>query len=351
MARTKRIIFVVGARPNIIKVDPLIRAANTQGFDWQLVHTGQHYDYEMSQGLFDALGTPKPHRHIGVFGGNRAERVGEMLWKFGAYCRAVRPDLVVVVGDVDSTVACAMSANISGIRVAHVEAGCRSGEPSPEEQNRMIADIVSDYLYCRNNEDAGRVGGITVGDPAIDTLRRVLITMPDECTPKLKGHILLTLHRPENVDARSRLGEIMTVIKQLSIHRRVIFPVHPRTYRNLVPDMLMHRGSRANIIVTPPLDYLRMIRLIRGAALVITDSGGIQLDTSYLGVPCVTVRKATEHKDTVKHGMNFLAYTAQEILDRARYFFGPKALFWRYDNPLWDGRASVRIINHIRRVI
>jgi len=361
------VALVAGARPNFMKVAPLFHAlsdrkesARKAGIDLRvsIVHTGQHYDPNMSEIFFRELGMPAPDRHLDVGSGSHAEQTAKIMMAFEKVLLADRPDWVVVVGDVNSTVACSLTAKKLGIRVAHVEAGLRSFDPGmPEEINRKLTDAISDLLFV--TEESGmrnlRAEGVPteriflVGNVMIDTLRRNLSRIEDEnfapspqvaafCNGR-KRYGVLTLHRPSNVDNRETLAPIWGAISEVARQVPVLFPVHPRTRGKIAAFGL----NGAGVTMIDPVGYLDMLYAVKGAALVLTDSGGLQEETTALGVPCVTIRENTERPVTVEVGTNYLAGTRPEaILEAANNILtgrGKKGTI----PPLWDGKTAERI--------
>lgn len=382
-------ILVVGARPNFMKAAPILRAigeANQRGGIIKpiLVHTGQHYDAAMSDAFFEDLNLPKPDIHLGVGSASHACQTAEVMKKFEAVLISERPDLVVVVGDVNSTVACALvtakiTFDAAGTRplLAHVEAGLRSFDRSmPEECNRVVTDHLSDLLFAteesglRNLETEGickdRV--FFVGNTMIDSLLsceqradRSTILHDLNLTPSMangsssvRPYVLLTLHRPANVDDRDAFVEILEGLHEAVAAQTVIFPVHPRTLKQIHHHQLDHcfsfqkagpqNGRRGNgVTITDPLGYLDFLCLMKNAALVVTDSGGIQEETTCLGVPCVTVRENTERPITLTAGTNVLGGTQRDTICAAvRHQL--QRPHQRSFPERWDGKAGARIV-------
>jgi UDP-N-acetylglucosamine 2-epimerase (non-hydrolysing) len=357
------ITHVVGARPNFMKVAPVMEALRSlPGIEQTLVHTGQHYDESMSRIFFVQLGLPEPDVNLGVGSGSHAAQVANVMVTFEQLVLSRRPDLVLVYGDVNSTVAAALVCAKLGIRVAHVEAGLRSSDRSmPEEINRLLTDQLSDVLFTSSvdgNENlvregipAGRIH--FVGNVMIDTLVR-LLPQANDLWKELSGRLrlddlcyaLVTLHRPSNVDNSDALRRIVDTLVSLSAHLPIVFPVHPRTRARLAG--LGPTGGIDGIRFLDPLGYLEFLSLQRHARMVITDSGGIQEETTYLGVPCITVRRNTERPVTVSVGTNYLV---GEDMDLLRSTF---AAILRNEGKrgaapiLWDGKAGERIAAAIR---
>lgn len=361
-SRPVDVLHVVGARPNFIKIAPLMRAmsARVGQFQQSLVHTGQHYDPIMSDIFFEQLEIPVPDRHLDVGSGSHAVQTALIMQRFEHVVLERKPDWVVVVGDVNSTLACALVCAKTGIRVAHVEAGLRSFDRGmPEEVNRVLTDQVSDLLLTseegakenllREGIDGKRIR--FVGNVMIDTLVRLL---PDtasrpvlrrlglDASGSVSPFILVTLHRPSNVDHPAVLLEIASALADLALDTDVIFPVHPRTRRCLAelgPDSPLGRCRTVE-----SLGYLDFLALEERAALVVTDSGGVQEETTYLGVPCLTIRPNTERPVTISHGTNTLVEAeSTAIASAARVKLGSREGREHRKPLLWDGHAAERI--------
>ncbi len=322
-----------------------------------LVHTGQHYDHEMSQGFFDDLDIRRPHYFLGVGSGSHARQTAKIMVGFEDVCLKEQPQMIVVVGDVNSTVACALVAKKLGISVAHVEAGLRSHDLTmPEEINRMVTDVLSDLLFVseRSGIDNLRKEGKPaesihlVGNVMIDTLYFQLSRLD-----KMKSVVeqaptgpfaVLTLHRPSNVDDGKKLREIMGALAVIAEELPIYFPVHPRTRERLEANGLISELSNGNLVFLPPLTYTTFLRLWRDASLVLTDSGGLQEETTALGIPCITIRENTERPITIEEGTNTLAGTsAAGILLAFNSFKESKGRRGKIPE-LWDGKASERIV-------
>ena len=355
----KRILHVVGARPNFMKIAPIIRALASYGnaFDQHLVHTGQHYDPNMSQVFFDELELPTPDVNLEVGSGSHAQQTAQVMLRFEPVVQQYQPDWIVVPGDVNSTVACALVASKMGVRVAHVEAGLRSGDRAmPEEINRILTDHLADILFTTEpsaNENLAREGIPVekvhfVGNVMIDTLVR-LLPRAETLWPMLQerfaltSYVLVTLHRPSNVDTPETLAEILTALDEIGQMVRVLFPVHPRTRRRIAESGL--RFNPHHVQLAEPLGYMEFLTLQAHASLVLTDSGGIQEETTYLGVPCLTARANTERPVTITDGTNQLvASTRQALVTAAARVLDNPSLAARAHRPaLWDGRAAERI--------
>lgn len=362
-----KIINVVGARPNFMKMAPIIEAMNRHPgrLEHRLVHTGQHYDRQMSKAFFDDLGMPKPDIDLGIGSGSQAEQTGKIMIAFERVCTQERPDLVIVVGDVNSTMACTITAKKLGIRVAHVEAGLRSRDMSmPEEINRLCTDVLCDDLYTTDrmaNENLRREGIAEekihfVGNVMIDTLmkHRKLASGLDlgerwGLTPG--GYATLTLHRPSNVDDRHVLQGILDALQEIAGRLPIIFPIHPRTRKMVAQFGLGHYFSRTDMAeglwLTEPLGYLEFLHLNMHARLILTDSGGLQEEATVLGVPCVTMRHNTERPITCEVGTNVLVGNQpQAIKERAMDILNGKVRPGRIPEK-WDGQAAQRIVDHI----
>jgi len=414
-----KIVSVVGARPNFMKIAPLLRAIDKHNalnkpnpdevedpashrdkpnkpnkpIHPLLVHTGQHYDYEMSQVFFRDLALPEPDVYLGVGSGTHAEQTGRVMIEFEKVLLEEKPDLVVVVGDVNSTLAAALAAVKLHGPVAHVEAGLRSGDRAmPEEINRLLTDAISDYLFTpsADADDNLKREGIPqekiffVGNVMIDSLlynkplaeksdilqRLGLLTgrqspMPPRViavsrspeqseapawqSQPITPYALLTLHRPRNVDDKHSLTNIMTAIAEISEWLPVVFPAHPRTQRKLEAFGLLHQSPITNhqLLITPPLSYLDFLRLEMCAAFVMTDSGGIQEETTVLNVPCLTLRDTTERPITITQGTNVLVGNSpQKIVEEASKILRGKVKKGSCPE-LWDGGAAERIVEII----
>lgn len=360
-----QILHVVGARPNFMKAAPVIRALAAQPEISQgLIHTGQHYDAAMSQVFFDQLEMPRPDCNLEIGSGTHATQTARIMIAIEPVLLERKPDLVLVYGDVNSTVAAAMVCSKLGIKVGHVEAGLRSGDRSmPEEINRLLTDQLSDLLFTPSadgDENLQREGIAPqkihrVGNVMIDTLVR-LLPLADRMFPSNipTPYILVTLHRPSNVDDLPWLQELLFALSDLSAEMYVIFPVHPRT-RQRMQQLGSQAGSDDRLRLMEPLPYLEFLALQQRAAMVITDSGGIQEETTFLGVPCFTVRDNTERPITIEQGTNQLVGRDISKLRRAaeEVIRGSVKEPVRRSNtappPLWDGHAADRVAQIIAR--
>lgn len=364
MRTNLKVINVVGARPNFMKMAPIIDAMNLfpDSFSHQLIHTGQHYDEQMSQSFFDDLGMPKPDINLEVGSGSHAEQTARIMMAFEPVCVRERPDLVIVVGDVNSTLACTLTAKKLGIQVAHVEAGLRSRDMSmPEEINRLCTDVLCDYLFTTDLlADANlRAEGIPadriffVGNVMIDTLlkhrnlaARLSLLHNWGLTPG--QYATLTLHRPSNVDDRNTLVGILEALITIARDLPIIFPIHPRTRKMAeqfgLIDMFTEGGPVRGVWLTEPLGYLEFLHLNMHARLVLTDSGGLQEETTVLGVPCLTLRPNTERPITCTQGTNQLVGNRKEyILNAVRRVLAGELPLGRIPDK-WDGSAAKRIV-------
>ena len=378
--RKTRLLLVAGARPNFVKIAPLIsclcvpdRAACTQTL---LVHTGQHYDETLSRLFFDQLGIPRPDMNLEVpaaSGSSHAQQTAEILMRFEPIVMEWKPQAVVVVGDVNSTLACALVAAKLCVPVAHVEAGLRSFDRTmPEEINRLLTDAISEFLFA--SEPSGVVNlrseGVPeekihlVGNVMIDSLRKFLplarqssalrdFRLLSDSQPHAnpRPFALLTMHRPSNVDEKEKLATLLDVLAKLAEQIPVIFPAHPRTHERIERFGLAHKvrtdwtEADRGVLLCPPIGYLEFLHLMGEATFVLTDSGGIQEETTVLGVPCLTLRENTERPITVEEGTNTLVGTDPErILSAAREILAGNGKKGRTP-ALWDGQAADRIVS------
>jgi len=361
-------LHIVGARPNFMKAAPVLRAlARHANVRQTLVHTGQHYDKGMSDVFFRELGMPEPDVNLAVGSGSQASQTAEVMLRLEPVVVAQRPDCVVVYGDVNSTLAAALVCAKVLIPVAHVEAGLRSRDRTmPEEINRLLTDQVADWLFTpsADADENLRGEGIAsekihrVGNVMIDTLVHLLpqAKLPDQLSDLLKSDllkndhpfILVTLHRPGNVDDLPWLREMLAALANVSRDTEVIFPVHPRTLSRIAEAKAAPLAS-ARLRLLPPLPYLQFLALQRSARVVITDSGGVQEETSFLGVPCLTLRENTERPITLTSGTNILV--GRDIARLRRELERTLAQPPRPPSPipLWDGHAAERIADVLTR--
>jgi UDP-N-acetylglucosamine 2-epimerase (non-hydrolysing) len=363
-----RVLHVAGARPNFMKVAPVLRALEERGVSNALVHTGQHYDTSMSAAFFDDLGLPEPDVHLEVGSGSHAEQTARVMERIEPVLAERRPDLVMVVGDVNSTLAAAIVAAKLWIPVAHVEAGLRSFDRTmPEEINRVLTDQISDILFTTSPE-AGenlRREGIAVervhfvGNPMIDSLERHLDRAKESKALQTLGvtpreYALVTLHRPSNVDDPETLKGILEALRQVASRVPVIFPAHPRTVKvmrehalDALVDLTGGPAAQGSVTCTEPIGYVDFLALMAQAKLVLTDSGGIQEETTILGVPCLTLRANTERPITISMGTNRLIGSDPDAIANAaeEALAAPPRSGTR--PPLWDGKAGERIADAV----
>jgi UDP-N-acetylglucosamine 2-epimerase (non-hydrolysing) len=373
MSKKQRILVVAGARPNFVKVGPIIRVLRTQeSCDSLLVHTGQHYDKLMSDLFFEQLRIPSPDVNLEVGSGSHARQTAEVMIRFDPIVAEWKPDLLIVVGDVNSTIACALVAAKHGVRIAHIESGLRSFDRSmPEELNRILTDALSDYLFV--TEPSGVTNLLREGTPAkkIFLVGNVMIDSLSACLPlarkssalsnlgleilsngesAVRPYALVTLHRPSNVDDKSKLKGLVEVLFELGKRLPVIFPAHPRTSK-ILGDLDVACRFRTGpppcdegVWVVPPAGYLEFLHMLSAATLVLTDSGGIQEETTVLGVPCLTLRENTERPITVEQGTNLLVGTEPaSVLAAATQVLSDGGKRGRRPD-LWDGQTSNRIV-------
>lgn len=360
-----RVLVVAGARPNFMKVAPILAALNASGHKAILVHTGQHYDAQMSDSFFQDLDIPEPDFHLGVGSGSHAQQTARVMETFEPVLIETRPNWVVVVGDVNSTLACALVATklkeAVGCRIAHVEAGLRSRDwRMPEEVNRVLTDRVSDFLLVSSRdaipnllaEGIPEANVAFVGNVMIDTLFAQLpkaraLDAPGGLGLERDGYALVTLHRPSNVDDPATLSLVLDGLKMVARDMPVVFPVHPRTGANAERFGLEARLQPLHVL--PPQGYRAMLSLTEAAAVVITDSGGLQEETTALGVPCVTLREQTERPITISEGTNRMApwpLTSDGILQSVRDALQRgKSPPGETSPEGWDGQAAERIVD------
>ncbi len=361
----KNIHLIAAARPNFMKIAPLYHALSNQ--DWckvSIIHTGQHYDANMSDDIFADLMLPEPHFHLGVGGGTHAQQVGKVMMAYEDICMNVeRPDLLVVVGDVNSTAACAQVAAKLHIKVAHLEAGLRSGDRlMPEEINRLVTDAICDYLWTPSpdadenlkNEGHPDERIVRVGNIMMDSYELLSDKIDAENAPAKYGltegeYGVVTLHRPSNVDNPELLKILMDGLIANSKKLKLIFAVHPRTKNNLVENgMWDQMQSHENLILIEPVSYAPFMSLVKSAKLIITDSGGIQEETTYLDIPCLTLRDNTERPITISEGTNRLVKPNELSKCVDDVLVGN----WTHGTKpeLWDGKTSERIRDIIKEL-
>ncbi len=360
----KKIISVVGARPNYMKIAPLHRALkqHEETIQHLICHTGQHYDYEMYEAFFQDLELPSPDFFLGIGSGTHGEQTGKILIEFEKVCIETKPDIVLVVGDVNSTIAATLAATKLGIKTGHIEAGLRSFDRSmPEEINRILTDSICDFLFV--TEKSG-VDNLTheghspekiffVGNTMIDSL---MYALPKINSTKLfeslkldfqpYNYALMTLHRPSNVDNPQQLSEIIGIMEYIgnNLGLPLLFPIHPRTLKNVKSFNLFERiSSIRNLYLSAPMNYLNFLSMMKTSKFVLTDSGGIQEETTFLRIPCITMRTSTERPITCEIGTNILVPPSKDKVISAinSILYNPKNT--SEIPPLWDGKASERI--------
>ena len=359
--------IIAGARPNFMKIGPIIHAIHRHNqvhpdrpIEYRIIHTGQHYDKKMSEDFFTQLNIPEPHLNLGAGGGTQAEQTAAIMIGYEQAIKVWKPQLCIVVGDVTSTMACAITAKKEWVKVAHVEGGIRSGdEKMPEEINRMVTDAITDYFFTtsevanKNLIDLGhRQDKIYfVGNTMIDSLKHNM----DRFTPPAiwheesleeKGYLVMTLHRPSNVDGYENLRTLLRLINDHVGDKKVVFPMHPRTKKMF--DQLDIKFEK--LIITGPLPYLEFNYLVKNALGVVTDSGGITEETTVMGVPCMTLRDSTERPETVTIGTNEIVGTTPENI--VPYLHQLVAGNWKKGTipALWDGQTADRIVEVISKL-
>ena len=355
-----KILSVVGARPNFIKIAPLYRAFLTcPSIKLKIVHTGQHYDSRLSDVFFDQLNLPQPDHYLGVVAGTPTQQTADIMRKFELVLMTEQPDWVLVIGDVTSTLACALAAAQMSVRVAHVEAGLRSGDRQmPEELNRTLIDSLADLLFV--TEQAGldnlKQEGVAtekihfVGNVMIDSLvqyrqQATQLNRVGELGLAPSEYVLMTMHRPANVDTETGLLRVLEIAGTIAPLKPIVFPIHPRTRANLLKFGLLDQlAALSNVQLIEPQGYLGFLNLLDHAAIVITDSGGIQEETTYLNVPCLTFRNSTERPVTVELGSNQLItdLNPKTIRQNVLEILSGRAKTGQTP-PLWDGKTAERI--------
>ena len=360
----KSIYLIAGARPNFMKIAPIVRALQAHGgLAFKIIHTGQHYDRERNDVFFEELGIPQPDVFMAAGGGSHAQQTGKIMVAFEELCQADRPDAVLVVGDVNSTLACSIVAKKLNIPVAHVEAGLRSGDMAmPEEINRLVTDSISDWFFVTEPSGVEHLRREGKPDSAIHYVGHVMVdnllyqaeklartdtsgfeTSAFKATHGSQGrrYGVVTLHRPSNVDDAVMMARIGGALKEIARELPLIFPVHPRTRANLAKFGI---DLGPNITLIGPQAYMAFLNLWKDAAVVLTDSGGMQEETTALGVPCITIRENTERPVTVDEGSNVLAGTDPAVIvAEARKVLRGDGKQGRRPQ-LWDGNAAVRIV-------
>jgi len=355
--------LIAAARPNFMKIAPVYHAMKAA--DWcdpVIIHTGQHYDANMSDSFFDDLGLPAPDYNLEVGSGTHAEQTGRVMIAYEKIIMDAPPDATIVVGDVNSTIACTLAAKKLCLTVAHLEAGLRSRDwEMPEEINRIVTDSISDILWTPSPDGDENLLSEGVAPERITRVGNVMMDSYELMRPRIeaetprtefgldeKGYGIVTLHRPSNVDRRETLDPLIDALKQVAAKIPLLFPLHPRTRKNLETHGLLDGFLAApGVHVSEPINYIRFMGLVRDAGLVITDSGGVQEETTYLDIPCITLRDNTERPITVTEGTNRLA----KISDLASYVDEILAGTWpsgvRPD--LWDGQTAGRIVLDLQR--
>jgi UDP-N-acetylglucosamine 2-epimerase (non-hydrolysing) len=365
MGKTLKVFVVAGARPNFMKVAPLMKAiavhngqAKANGglvVEDRLVHTGQHYDEKMSEVFFRELGIRQPDLNLGVGSGSHAVQTASTMTSFAAACEVERPAWVVVVGDVNSTVACTLVCAKMGIRVAHVEAGLRSFDRTmPEEINRLVTDVLADLLLTPSEDGCENLRREGIAPHKIQLVGNIMIDSLVENLPQARRHpvlkqhhlkpggfVYVTLHRPSNVDARESLSAIMASLSEVARVLPVVFPVHPRTRKMLTEfGLLPKAGTR--LLLLEPVGYHESLSLTENARFVLTDSGGLQEESTYFRTPCLTLRPNTERPVTITLGSNRLTTAAKLSDDVSAVLQGPERL--GQIPPWWDGRTAERVL-------
>ncbi|MGD9217306.1 MAG: UDP-N-acetylglucosamine 2-epimerase (non-hydrolyzing) [Desulfobacteraceae bacterium] len=359
-----KIHLIAAARPNFMKIGPLYHAFEKETWaDPVIVHTGQHYDLNMSDVFFQDLKLPAPQIHLGIGSGSHAAQTGQVMIAYEKILEKERPDLVIVVGDVNSTLATTLAATKLCIKVAHLEAGLRSFDRSmPEEINRLVTDALADFLWTPSHdadqnlirEGIPRTKIRMVGNIMIDSLEMLRSKIESETFYKKfntnnVGYGLVTLHRPANVDRYENLEKICRVLMRLSQKLPLVFPVHPRTLKSMKSNGILSRLKYStNLHLAEPFSYIRFMNLVFHCSLVITDSGGLQEETTYLGIPCLTLRPNTERPITVKQGTNRLC-GVEDIINHANESLKNNSTH-RVPH-LWDGHTAVRVVQSAKEFL
>lgn len=348
-----KLFVVVGARPNFIKIVSIIEALSNQKINYKLIHTGQHYDFKMSEVFFDELKIPKPDINLEVDSASHAVQTSEIMQKFEKLCLEERPDIILVVGDVNSTLACALVASKLHIKISHIESGLRSfNKKMPEEVNRVLTDHVSDYLFCpteRSVENLKREN-ITkkvylVGDTMYDIFLKITNSKETLFVPNLvKPYSLVTLHRQENVDNKEKLKSIIKALNHIAEDNCLVFPIHPRTQKQLSKFKI---AVSSKVMIIKPVGYLYMLKLETDASVILTDSGGVQKEAYFSRVPCVTLREETEWVETIEAGWNRLVGSNTKSIVNT-YIEAKSQDILPYLKLYGDGNAGERIVSILR---
>ena len=354
--------LIAAARPNFMKVAPLWHALfAASDFAPVLVHTGQHYDSNMSGAILSDLGLPEPDFHLGIGSGSHAEQTGRVMLAYGEVASAHRPDWLVVVGDVNSTLACAITGVKLGVPTIHLEAGLRSRDRTmPEEINRIATDAIADVLWTPSPDADANLTAEGVPEPRITRVGNIMLdsfemkraaieaaNVPARLGCNGRGYCVVTLHRPANVDDRAQLAMLADCLAEIQAELPIIFPVHPRTSARLEESGLDSRLRNAGVGLVEPMSYVEFMSLIAGAKAVVTDSGGIQEETTYLGIPCLTLRETTERPITVTQGTNRLTRPDEALGMLRGMLNGHRAEPLRPE--FWDGRTAERCVADLRR--
>lgn len=356
---------MVGARPNFMKIAPIQR--EMKKYDHLkpvLVHTGQHYDEKMSKLFFQDLELPKPDVYLNVGSGSHAVQTARIMIEFEKVLESEKPDLILVVGDVNSTAACSMVAAKMGVKIGHVEAGLRSFDRGmPEEINRIVTDALSDYLFVTEQSGLDNLKHEGIDDSKIFFTGHVMIDSLIYFLEKSKKsnilnemqlngtpYVLVTLHRPSNVDSKTNLENLLNAFESVGSYLKIVFPIHPRTKKMISTFGLQQKvEANENLILTDPIGYLDFMKLMQNAKLLLTDSGGIQEETTYLGIPCITMRENTERPVTVELGTNIIVGSdTDRIVTETEKIIQGKSKKGRIPN-LWDGKAAERIVSIIAK--
>ncbi|MCP4745132.1 MAG: UDP-N-acetylglucosamine 2-epimerase (non-hydrolyzing) [Desulfobacteraceae bacterium] len=362
----KKLIHLISAvRPNFMKIAPLYHAlCKEQWVQTQIIHTGQHYDVNMSDAFFRDLMLPKPHMHLGIGSGTHAEQTGKVMIAYEKVLQKKQPDLVIVVGDVNSTVAVTLAAVKLGVKVAHLEAGLRSFDRDmPEEINRIVTDSLADILWTPSPDGDDNLKREGVDEEKIKRVGNIMIDSLEMLRPKIEQQVackeyglddrpfgVVTLHRPSNVDKPEALKAIAKSLSKIACTLNLVFPVHPRTYKNLENfDCLSLLEKTRNLHLLSPMGYIQFMSIVFRSKLIITDSGGIQEESTYLGIPCITLRSNTERPITITQGTNKLC-DPNQLLEMAESAIKNT----RAKKPgieLWDGKTAQRVVESIREYL